>query len=382
MPVYKTFFNILGKQKSSIVIYIIIFIVISIIMTTQGSNEAKSSFAQAKYEISVFDYDDSELSRSFTKYMGQINTLLELEDDKEALQDELFARRIQCVIRIPKDFETKVAGGNATELLEITSMPGTIYGRTISSQTDVFVRTISAYIAADFSLEDALLKTEQTLSKTATVSLLDSSSSGSKSQLYYFYIFVPYLLVCIMLVGIGPCLIVFNKKLLRNRMECSSYPLLRKNIQLLVSTILAAIVITLVFVVLSAVMYGAELFTVKGALFILNAFCFMWVALSIAFFAGLFAKNSNVLNMVGNVVGLGLSFLGGIFVPLEIFGAGMKTVARFLPTYWYVMANDFIESGSYKLNPNELLIYFAIQFGFAVAITSLALALYKARKQT
>jgi len=189
------------------------------------------------------------------------------------------------------------------------------------------------------------------------------------------------LLICIFLVGIGPCLIIFNKKLLRNRMECSSYPLLKKNIQLLSATISSAIVINLIFLLLSIIMYGGDVFTIKGALLILNTFCFMWVALSITFFAGLFAKNSNVLNMVGNVVGLGMSFLGGIFVPMEIFSSGMKTVAHFLPTYWYVQAAGVIESGVNNSNSGELLAYLAIQLGFAIAITTIALALSKARQE-
>lgn len=381
MQVYKTFFKLLWKQKITVAMYILIFIVIAMLLSTQGSKEMESNFTQNKYTISVFDYDNSSLSRSFLKYMKQTNILVEFEDDKELLQDEMFARNIVCVVRIPEGFQKAVSQGNADGFLEITPIPGTIYGKTISAQVNQYVSTASAYIAADYSIDDTLLNTEQTLSKEAEVSLLDSSSSGSKSQVYYFYIYVPYLLICIMLVGVGPCLIVFNKKLLRNRMECSSYPLHKKNTQLLVAVISASIVIDLLFVLLSVLMYGSEIFTLKGALFILNTFIFMWVALSIAFFAGIFAKNSGVLNMIGNVVGLGLSFLGGIFVPLEIFGPGMKAAAHFLPTYWYVLATNMIESNSYKSNCNDLIIYFAIQLGFAVAITALALALSKARQE-
>jgi ABC-2 type transport system permease protein len=313
--------------------------------------------------------------------MGKINTLVEFEDNTETLRDEMFARSIVCVVRIPDGFESKVSAGNAVDFLEITSIPGTVYGKTISTQVNQYVRTVSTYIVADYPVEDALLKAEQTLSQTATVSLLDSTSSGTKSQLYYFYVYVPYLLICITLIGIGPCLIVFNKKLLRNRMECSSYPLMKKNTQLLGATVSAAVVISLFFVLLSAIMYGSELFTVKGALFILNTFCFMWIALSIAFFAGIFAKNTGVLNMVGNVVGLGLSFLGGVFVPLELFSSSMKTVSHFMPTYWYVISANLIESGAYQTKTNELLINLAIQLGFAVAITTIALALSKARQE-
>ena len=34
---------------------------------------------------------------------------------------------------------------------------------------------------------------------------------------------------------------------------------------------------------------------------------------------------------------LGLAFLGGIFVPIEIFSDSVLQVAKFMPTYWYMM---------------------------------------------
>lgn len=45
-----------------------------------------------------------------------------------------------------------------------------------------------------------------------------------------------------------------------------------------------------------------------------------------------------------NVLSLALCFLGGIFVPLELFGDEIVNVAKFTPTYWYAMSNDLIAS--------------------------------------
>ena len=37
-----------------------------------------------------------------------------------------------------------------------------------------------------------------------------------------------------------------------------------------------------------------------------------------------------------------LCFAGGIFVPQQYFSAGLIKIAKFFPTYWYVVANDAI----------------------------------------
>ena len=85
--------------------------------------------------------------------------------------------------------------------------------------------------------------------------------------------------------------------------------------------------------------------------------------------------------MISNVLGLGLSFLGGIFVPLEYMSSGVVAFARFLPTYWYVKANQIIDSYTgTSAQISTYLSYIGIEFIFALAIFSAALAASKVRK--
>ena len=67
-------------------------------------------------------------------------------------------------------------------------------------------------------------------------------------------------------------------------------------------------------------------------------FIFMIVALSMAYLIGLLVKNETSISMVGNILGLGCSFLGGIFVPISMLSEGVIRLAHFLPTYWYTQA--------------------------------------------
>lgn len=46
-----------------------------------------------------------------------------------------------------------------------------------------------------------------------------------------------------------------------------------------------------------------------------------------------------LLNGVGNLLGMLMTFLGGAWMPLSLMGSAVQTVAHFVPTYW---VNDAI----------------------------------------
>ena len=91
----------------------------------------------------------------------------------------------------------------------------------------------------------------------------------------------------------------------------------------------------------------------------------------------------NALNGINNVVSLGLCFIGGIFVPIEMLGNGVKMVAGFTPTYWYSRINGIL--GDYEHLTAEMrqniLQGLAIQLLFAAACFCVTLAVSKARQR-
>ncbi len=59
-------------------------------------------------------------------------------------------------------------------------------------------------------------------------------------------------------------------------------------------------------------------------------------ALGIVFLIGQVMKKAETVSMVSNVIALGMSFLSGVFVPIEFLGDGIIKAADFLPAYWYI----------------------------------------------
>ena len=47
-----------------------------------------------------------------------------------------------------------------------------------------------------------------------------------------------------------------------------------------------------------------------------------------------------MLNGITNIVSLGICFLSGVFVPMNIMNKKVLRVAQFLPVYWYENVNE------------------------------------------
>jgi len=132
---------------------------------------------------------------------------------------------------------------------------------------------------------------------------------------------------------------------------------------------------------MAVIMYNTDFFSMKGLLYVSNSVVFLLIAMSIVYFISYFVQSTSTLSMISNVLGLGLSFLGGIFVPLEFMSSGVVAFAKFLPTYWYVKANQIVDTYTGTSEQiNTFLSYIGIESIFALAIFSAALAASKLKK--
>lgn len=381
MQVYKVFFRILNKQKGMVIMYLAIFLGISAIVSRQGIDNDKAAFESSSYPFSVFDEDQSDISRSLIAYLEKDNERIDIEDDKEVIQDELYNRQTNCVIRIPKGFGESVKAGGEVLPMEMTSIPGTFYAETIEGLGNQYISLVKSYMVGGFTAEEALRKAESTNREKVAVTMEEGQGSSSHSQMYYFFAYVPYIFISICVVGIGPILIVFHRKEVRERNSCSSYSLLRTNAELFAGTVTAGIGLVIAFLLMVFAGIGTELLTFRGFLLGLNVFCFLVVSLGIVFVLGQVLKKTTVLSMLSNVLGLGMSFLGGIFVPLEFLSDGIIKVAHFLPSYWYILAVRFVDSYKPGASLSEFWTSIGIELLFGVALFCAGLAYSKTKER-
>lgn len=372
MQVYKCFFRILRKQIGRIIMYLAIFMALSIIVSLQGAENKGNEFKADTYSFSVFDEDNSQISRQMTAYLAKTNELVEIQDDKTAIQDELYNRNTHCVLRIPKGFGDSLKGGEVKEV-SMTSIPDTFYGEIFEGKMNGYVTMLRNYLKGGFEEEEAIQKAEKTLALEAKVELSSNQDGAVHSKMYYFFNYVPYIFLCVCVVAITPILIVFRKKGIRERMESSAYPASKVNVSLCGGIVITGTGLVLIHCVIVALLTRGALFSNKGLWFVVNEICFTLVAISFVFLLGKLVAKQEVLSMIANVVGLGMSFLGGVFVPLYMLGEGVVKIAHFLPSYWYIRAIEWIDlhaSGS-KV---ELFEFYGLQILFAVAFLCVGFA--------
>ena len=142
MQVYKCFFRILGKQKGQIILYLSIFLTVSMLVSIQGSDSKEIKFEASSYNFAVFDRDRSEVSEGLAKYLSRDNERKEIEDERETVQDELYNRNIVCAVRIPEGFAEAVQEGGEVNMPEIVSVPGTVYGEVFEQKVNGYIRIL------------------------------------------------------------------------------------------------------------------------------------------------------------------------------------------------------------------------------------------------
>lgn len=381
MQVYKIFFRILSKQKGQIIMYLCIFLGVASIISSQADDPVEGVFEGTDYVIAIFDEDRSEYSKSLATYLSTGYEVADIQDDKETIQDELYNRNISCVIRIPGGFGDSMVKGADIKKPELTTIPGTIYGETFKGMVNKYVSLTRSYVAGGFSAQEALKKAEETCGETVPVSMPKKSGGSTHSRLYYYFAYLPYIFLSICVVGIGPIMVVFHKKDVKERNACSAYSLTRTNFQLFAGVVTAGVGICLLYCLMVMTGTGMAIFSFQGFLHCLNMVCFMVVSLGFVFFLGQVVKKDHILSMISNVVSLGMCFLCGIFVPLELLGEGVIRAAHFLPAYWYITSADFIDRYIDGGALGELWMGLGIELLFGAALISVGLAYSKVKME-
>ncbi len=237
------------------------------------------------------------------------------------------------------------------EALEGTAVPGNNTAYLAEMEIDEFLQNLGMYLDGGYTPKEAAEKTLAAMETESKVEFLDDADVETKPPAAYFFDYLPYIFLCIMMVSLSSVLMIFNEKDLDARNRCSSMSFFARNVQMILGSI---------------------------GIMVLEYGIFMLVCLSIAFLAGRQAKNDGQLNMMANVVGLAFSFLGGVFVPLELMNQGMQKIAKFVPSYWYVSSNTAIwkikswsEAGEIYRNEFVMLLFAAAVFAVALMLNRL-----------
>lgn len=343
MQVFKVFFKVLNKKKTALLIYIFTYLAITLVLSSVVTEKEEESFSSVSLAVAIENRDQGKLGDVLAAYLEGRHQRVEMPEGREELQDAMYYKTLDYVLAIPEDFTEQMVAGAGEGLLEGTAMPGSSRAYFMDHELGHYLQTVSMYLAAGYGVEEAGAKASAVMEQKPDVSFLEKTDTVALPAGYYFFRYIPYVFVILMILGVGAVMKTFQDKDLAGRNKCSATPFLSQNLQLLLGCMSYILAVYLVFMLFACVSDPGYMFSRKGALSAANALIFGLCALSVAWFSVQFVRNASELNIMSNVFGLGFSFLGGVFVPMELMGEKARILGKFVPSYWYVSANAAIQ---------------------------------------
>ena len=367
MQVFKTFMKILKTRLTSAILYLVIFMVIAVIMADTAKDN--NDYEDYKMSISVIDRDNSAESKCLQDFIFSGNKKVELADDEDEVIDAVYYQRANYVLYINKGFGDKINAGDFDGLFENFKMPSSYGGQLFESRLDGYLSSVKAYMTAGESTENAMELAQTAVSQQVKAELKNFNNKGGTGMpaiFGYYFQYLAYVMLSMLIVTLCPVILTLNRKGVRERTMCSSLTSANYSRQTALGASILVFSIWLLFMIV-AIIWGRTL-NVKFWLACLNSFVYIIAA------AGITA--------ISNIIGLGMSFLCGVFVPQELLTGGVLAVGRLFPAYWYTKANNMLFGMSGGVfSTKEYLICIGIEALFAIAFFAVAALLVKQKRE-
>ena len=377
MQVFKLFFKIAKTKWLATLVFLGIFLLILNFTNVGGGS---TSFSTSKMALTVYDQDNSDASKKLCEYLGKDNIIVDFEDDTDKLIDALYATSTNYVITINEGYADKLAKGETEGLFSTRYLHDSYTNKLADSMLDTYVGTVKAYMAGGMEFGKAIDSAAEALSEKTEVTFETFSDKVGNTKAASFFNYLPYALLSIIVSVLCPVIVAMNKKEVGFRTKCSSI----KTSSISAQTIAASgIFVFFIWIFLMIIGVGKNGGMFSGNIWygVLNSASFTLVSVSIALLFSELGVKENVLAFVTQVLGLGMAFLCGMFVPQEMLSSGVLGAARFLPAYWYVRANDMICGLSTDpFKTSTVMMCIGIQVLFAAAIFAVSLIVKKNKK--
>ena len=382
MQVFKTYFKVIKRHSVQLSIYIFIFLALAIVFSQMSSSTDVGDFTQARTRVAFINEDEnSELIEGFKEYLGNYSEYIKIENNTEKLQDALFFKNVEYIVRVPKGFTKDIMSGKGVEIKK-TVITGTTNGIYTDLLINQYLNTAKVYLSTnkDITQSELVKLVSNDLKKETKVEIRETEAK--RTRIDSFFNFLEYVLISVIILGVTSIMMVFNNKNLRRRNLCSPIKNTSINFQIILGNIVFSIGIWALMILCGFAIIRGDLLTISGLYYCINSLVFTVAVLCISFLAGLFIKTSNAQSGVANALAIGMSFISGAFVPQWILSKSVIAIAKFTPAYWYIKANsDISKMTNFSMeNLTPVFQCMLIELGFAVAILSVGLVLSK-RKQ-
>ena len=102
MQVFKTYFKLMKKKSTALILYGIMFIAITLFVTFFVLRDNSKEFSISRVPVLLINNDgENEFVEAFTSYLEGYVKFIEVEDSEGARKDALFYHEVNYVLTIP-----------------------------------------------------------------------------------------------------------------------------------------------------------------------------------------------------------------------------------------------------------------------------------------
>jgi len=365
MTVFKTFLKIINKNKFIVILYTVILVFFSVFTLQTGSSEV--DFKITKPDILIVCDDELEgITKNLTYFLENNTNVKDIKMNNDAINDALFYRDVSYIIYINKGFREDFLNGKNPKI-EIKSV-GDYEASIAEILLNRYLKVASSYQSIISDEEELITKINETLESEISVEVTSKTNTSDLEKMAFYFNFTNYSILATLLYIVSLILASFKEKTVNTRTIVSSMNYKVHNRYLLLSNMLFAFLLFLIYVIIGFILIGNSIFSLHGLIYIINFFIFTFCALTIAFLIGNIIKNKNAISGIVNVVALGTSFLCGSFVPMEWIPDFVLKIAHILPSYYFIKNNELLKNIEVINinNLNEIIINMGIVLGFAI----------------
>ena len=178
-------------------------------------------------------------------------------------------------------------------------------------------------------------------SEVVVNSKLDNSYLNRVSR---YFNFGSYSLLAVIIFIVTLVINSFKENTINKRIIVSSFNYKKHNSLLMLSSFVYSLIVWVLFSLLSVILFGKDMISLRGILYFVNIFMFVMPTLSFGILISTLVNNKDSIGGIVNVVSLGSAFLCGAFIPTEYLPKIVLSIAHVFPAYYFIDSNNLLSS--------------------------------------
>ncbi len=366
MIVFKTFWKFVKHYKMMIILYTVMLIVFGGI--NMSSSDNNMTYTSTKPDILIVNNDeDIGITHNLISYLKENANIVKIKDAETSIDDALFYRDINYVIYIPANYRLDILNKkNPVIDIKTNNNYEASFAEMILTR---YLKVQKIYISISSNENELISSINKSLLSTTNVHITSKLDTSTSQRLAFYFNFASYSIMAAIIYIICLVITALKKEYPNKRTIISSMNYKKYNRIILLSSLIYALAIYLLYILVALIIFKEELFTMKGFIYMLNLLVFDFTSLALALLIANIINNKNAISGIVNVISLGSAFLCGAFIPTKWLPSSVLTFAHIFPSYWYINTNDYLQNlesiniNSLKvvgLNTLMLFIYFIV----------------------